>query len=240
MHVAKLDIQFVFPDNLSAMEEDSNRLRVNPKSVERIIKSDRTRAVILNAALEFVWSRPFREMSISSLMATTDISRSAFYQYFEDIHQLMKELLDMLSEDIFTAASPWISGVGDPVGLIHESLGGLVEVCYRRGPFLRAISDAATTDERFEKDWSEFLCAFDGAACAIIEADQQQGLIASFEPRPVAFALNRLDAYTMIEAFGSHPRDEPEPIREALVRIWVSTLYGSEWVEKGSSNLLRK
>lgn len=40
MHVAKLDIQFVFPDNLSAMEEDSNRLRVNPKSAERIIKSD--------------------------------------------------------------------------------------------------------------------------------------------------------------------------------------------------------
>jgi hypothetical protein len=65
-------------------------------------------------------------------------------------------------------------------------------------------------------------------------------LIAAFDPRPVAFALNRLDASTIVEAFGKHPRDEPEPIREALVRIWVSTLYGSEWVEKGSSNLLRK
>ena len=221
------------------MEGGSDHLRVNPKSAERVIKSDRTRADILNAALEFVWSRPFREMSVSSLMATTSISRSAFYQYFEDIHQLMKELLDMLAEEIFAAAKPWIAGVGDPVALTHESLEGMVHVCYQRGPFLRAISDAATTDDRFEQDWSDFLGAFDDAACARIEADQKQGLIARFEPRPVAFALNRLDAHTVIEAFGKHPRSKPEPVHEALVRIWISTLYGSEWVEKRSSNLVR-
>ncbi|PQJ27277.1 TetR/AcrR family transcriptional regulator [Rubritalea profundi] len=178
-------------------------------------------------------------MSVSSLMATTSISRSAFYQYFEDIHQLMKELLDMLAEEIFAAAKPWIAGVGDPVALTHESLEGMVHVCYQRGPFLRAISDAATTDDRFEQDWSDFLGAFDDAACSRIEADQKQGLIARFEPRPVAFALNRLDAHTVIEAFGKHPRSKPEPVHEALVRIRISTLYGSEWVEKRSSNLVR-
>jgi AcrR family transcriptional regulator len=184
--------------------------------------------------------RPKTAASPSISVVTPDISRSAFYQYFEDIHQLMKELLDMLAGEVFVAASPWVSGVGDPVALTKQSLEGLVRVCYQRGPFLRAISDAATTDERFEQDWSGFLSGFDDAAASRIEGDQQQGLIAAFDPRPVAFALNRLDASTIVEAFGKHPRDEPEPIREALVRIWVSTLYGSEWVEKGSSNLLRK
>ena len=221
------------------MKKSSSRLHINPKPTERIIKSDRTRADILNAALEFVWSRPFREMSVSSLMATTDISRSAFYQYFEDVHQLMKELLDLLAEEIFVAAKPWISSVGDPVALTHESLAGLVRVGYQRGPFIQAIADAATTDERFEKDWSKFLKGFDDAASARIEGDQKQGLIATFDPRPVAFALNRLDAYTLIEAFGKRPRAQPEPVLEALVRVWVSTLYGSEWVEKSSSNLVR-
>ena len=172
-------------------------------------------------------------------MATTSISRSAFYQYFEDIHQLMKALLDMMAEEIFVAANPWIAGVGDPVVLTKESLGGLVKVCYRRGPFLQAIFDATSTDQRFEKDWSDFLGGFDDAACARIEGDQQQGLTAPFAARPVAFALNRLDTYTIVEAFGKRPRSKPEPIRDALVRIWVSTLYGSEWVEKGSSNLVR-
>ena len=52
-------------------------------------------------------------------------------------------------------------------------------------------------------------------------------------------ALNRLDAYTLIQAFGQHPRSQPEPVREALARIWISTLYGSEWVGKESSTLIR-
>lgn len=222
------------------MERGSDHLRVNPKSAERVIKSDRTRAGIINAALEFVWSRPFREMSVSSLMVTTNISRSAFYQYFEDVHQLMKELLDMLAEEIFAAAKPWIAGVGDPVALTHESLEGMVHVCYQRGPFLRAISEAATTDERFEQDWSDFLGAFDDAACARIEADQKMGLIPEFDARPVAVALNRLDASMLIHAFGKHPRSEPDPVLKALSRIWISTLYGPLWLESESSNLVRK
>jgi AcrR family transcriptional regulator len=179
-------------------------------------------------------------MTINSLMASTDLSRSAFYQYFEDIHKLMGTLLQMLAEEIFASSNLWLEGVGDPVDLMNEAFEGLTRTCYRHGPFLRAVSDAATTDERFEKDWVQFLVAFDDAGIARIEADQAQGLIASFDARPVAFALNRLNAYTFIDAFGQRPRKQPKPIQEALARVWISTLYGPEWFEKGSSNLVRK
>lgn len=84
------------------------------KPASRVTKSDRTRSVILNAALEFIWSRPFRDMTVNSLMASTDLSRSAFYQYFDDVHHLMKTLLDMLAEEIFASVSLWFEGVGDP------------------------------------------------------------------------------------------------------------------------------
>ena len=206
----------------------------------KIGKSEVTRTVILNAAFDFIWSRPFREMSVNSLMATTGVSRSAFYQYFKDLHELMKTLLDLLQDQIFAAAAPWISGIGDPVALMQETMTGLIRVCYQRGPFLRAVSDAATTDKRFEKAWNQFLGRFDDAACARIEADQKQGLITYFDTHPVAFALNRLDAYTLIQAFGQRPRNQPEPVREALARVWISTLYVAEWVDQGSSNLIRR
>ena len=224
---------------MSDMKRSSPKLRAIPQQAPRIRKSDRTRAAILNAALEFLWSRPFREMNVNSLMTSTDISRSAFYQYFEDIHKMMETLLHMLAEEIFTSSNHWLEGVGDPVALMNETFEGLTRTCYRHGPFFRAISDAATTDERFEKDWMRFLGAFDEAGTARIKADQAQGLIASFDARPVAFALNRLNAYTFIEAFGQRPRKQPKPIQEALVRIWTSTLYGAEWSEKGSSGLVR-
>ena len=58
--------------------------------------------------------------------------------------------------------------------------------------------------------------------------------------RPVAFALNRLDAYTLLQAFGQRPRKQPDPVRDSLIRIWISTLYGAEWVGKETSDLVRR
>ena len=211
------------------MENSSSPVQVSPQPSLKIGKSERTRAAILNAALDFIWTHPFRDMTVNSLMARTGVGRSAFYQYFKDLHEVMEALLDVLQTDIFEAAQPWIVGVGDPVALVHESLTGVVRVCYTRGPLLRAIADAATFDERFEKNWNQFLSGFDNASCDRIEADQKQGLIPAFDARPVAIALTRLDAYTILEAFGQHPRKQPEPILDALFRIRASTLYGNEW-----------
>ena len=153
---------------MSEKRRSTSPLRVSPQPTLAIRKSERTRAAILNAALDFVWSHPFREMTVGTLMASTDVSRSAFYQYFHDLHEVMKTLLDMLQDEIFEVAEPWIAGVGDPIVLMHETLAGLVRICYRRGPFVRAVADAATTDDRFEKDWRRFLGRFDDAACARI------------------------------------------------------------------------
>jgi len=227
----------LYSDGMS--DAGPSRLRVNPQPVLKIGKAERTRAAILDAAFGFLWSRPFREMSVNALMQSAGMSRSAFYQYFSGLHDLMRTLQDLLQGEIFAAAEPWIGGTGDPVSLMHETMAGLVRVCHQQGPFVRALSDAATTDEVFEEAWTQFLGAFDDAGSARIEADQQQGLIPDFDPRPVAFALNRLDASTLIAAFGQHPRMEPEPIREALARIWIATLYGTEWLERDSSTLVR-
>ena len=217
----------------------AHNLFVHSGDASKPKKSERTRQAILNSAMDFIWTRPFNEMTVSSLMAPTGASRAAFYQYFKDLHELMETLLDLLQDEIFVAAAPWITGTGDPVSLLCEGLDGLVRVCYERGPFLKAISDSAASDKRFENAWEKFLGGFDDAGCALIKADQEQGLIPDLDPYSVMFALNRLNAYTLISAFGQHPRKEPEPIRDALALIWVSSLYGAEYIGTGSSTLVR-
>jgi len=59
-----------------------------------------------------------------------------------------------------------------------------------------------------------------------IEQHQAAGLVLQFPARPIAVALNRLDASLLIEQFGRRPRGNPEAVRGALTRIWISTLYG--------------
>ena len=87
--------------------------------------------------------------------------------------------------------------------------------------------------------WKQFILNFDDSATARIEADQQQGLIRDFDARPVAEALNRLNVLTLLDAFGQHPRKQPEPVYDALARIWIPTLYGSEWLDGRTSDLVR-
>jgi len=224
---------------MSEFKKSSTPLRVNPQPTLKVEKSERTRVAILNAGLAFVWSHPFRDMTVNALMASTGLSRSAFYQYFDDLHDLMETLLGMLKDEVFAATGSWFTGAGDPIALLNESLAGLVDVCNRLGPILRATDDAAATDERLETAWIQFVNQFDDAVTTRIEADQKQGLIPVFDARPLAIALNRLDVYTLIEAFGQDPRSQPEPVHEALSRIWISTLYGSEWLGDGSSDLVR-
>ena len=201
----------------------NERPRATPRL--RPTKSERTRAAILDAALEFLWSKPFRDLSVRSLMSPLDVGRSAFYQYFRDLHEVMETMLHELEAEILSVANPWLGGAGDSVETLKVSLAELVRVCHARGPLLRAVTDAAVTDRRLERAWNEFLGRFDQAVTARIEAEQATGRIPPFDARSVAMAFNRMDAYAFIHAFGRHPRNPPGPVLDGITRIWISTLY---------------
>ena len=188
-------------------------------------KSERTREAIFVAALEFLWTQPFREMSVHRLMAGTTLSRPTFYQYFKDLHELMEALLSELEQEILRSASLWQTGEGERVTTLEATLREVVDVCYRRGPFIRAISDAAPMDQRLESAWESFLARLDTLVAAQIESEQALGLIAPFEALPVARALNRMDAATFATSFGRRPRAQPEPVLQSITRIWTNTLY---------------
>lgn len=189
-------------------------------------KSDRTRAAILSTAQKFFWNQPFRDLTVGELMARAGLSRSAFYQYFNDLHDMMRVMLDGLRDEILTAAGPWFTGEGDPIPLLHESLEGLVKVCYKQGPFLKAIADASTSDETLEKAWKAFLKVFDDAVAARIEYHQSLGLIPPFPAFPMAVAFNRMDAYLFIHGFGQRPRADRDATLQTIKRVWLLTLYG--------------
>jgi len=122
---------------MSRIKRSSSLLQVGPEPVPKIGKSERTRSAILNAGLEFLWSHPFRAMTVSSVTGPAGVSRSAFYHYFNDLHELMETLLGILQAEIFDAAESWIAGVGDPVALLDETITGLVRVRHERGPLVQ-------------------------------------------------------------------------------------------------------
>lgn len=199
-----------------------------PADYSKFRKSEQTRQNILNTALEFLWIHSFRDLTITGLTNQAGISRTCFYQYFGDLHNLMEKLLNDLKWEILAAAEPWLIAKEDSIEKLSESLYAVVKVCYERGPILRAIFESAPMDERLEKAWNDFVKAFDDAVTARIIQDQATGLAADFEARSVAIALNRMDIGILIHHFGRNPRSELQPVYQAIARIWLNTIYGKE------------
>jgi AcrR family transcriptional regulator len=204
----------------------NQQYRIALKEVTAPRKSDKTRQEILDAALKYLWKHPYRDLTVNELMAITGSSRSAFYRYYEDLPSLMKHLLQGLKEELFTVTAAWFIREGDPISLLKESLGNMVSVCYQQGPILRAVSDAAPMNEGLEKAWTRFVQDFDDAVTQRIEHQQAAGLIKPFDARPVATALNNMNAELVRRHFGRRPRSNQKSVREAIIRVWVATLYG--------------
>jgi AcrR family transcriptional regulator len=165
-------------------------------------------------------------LTVGEVMAGTTLSRPAFYQYFTDVHDLIVSLLADIEAIMHQTADPWISGEGEPIAALRESLRGVVETCVQHGPIIRAVAEAAPLDERLEQAWSSFMERWDDAVEARIVAQQRDGLIPPVDARRIANALNALDATLVIAAFGRHPQDDPTDLLETMHRVWSSTLYG--------------
>jgi AcrR family transcriptional regulator len=201
------------------------RRRRRPEEAER---------AILAAARSFLSEHPFREMKVEDVMARTGLSRPAFYAYFKDRYELVTRLLEGIGGLLFAVDRRWL--VGDPgvgkeesAAVLREALGGGAETFQRYGPVLRAISDAASYDERVEEVYRGGLIErLIIAVEARIFRDVSAGITpAGLDPRETARALVFMTERYLIDAYGT-PRANDAAVVRTLQKVWISTLYGPE------------
>ena len=211
---------------MSANRTARRDVRQNARARARRHVPDEARREIVDSAVRFLWQRPFRDLTVGQLMAGTSLSRPSFYQYFDDLHDLICSLLSDIESVMRRTANPWLAGEGDPVGAIRDALAGVVQTSVDHGPILRAVSEAAPLDERLERAWSAFMERWDDAVEARIRAQQGEGLIStSLDARRVANALNAMDAAVLIAEFGRRPQGDAEAVLDTLYGIWRGALY---------------
>jgi len=181
----------------------------------------------MDSATRFLWERPFRDLTVTELMAGTPLSRPAFYTYFTDLHELVETLLGDVEAVMHATAHPWVSGEGEPLAALLESQRGVVLTCLDHGPIFRAVAEAAPLDERLEQTWAAFTKRWDDVVEARIEAQQADGLIRkSLDAKRIANALNTMDTGLLLAEFGRRPQGDPEAVLGAMHEVWSRTLYG--------------
>jgi AcrR family transcriptional regulator len=203
------------------------RRRRRPEEAER---------AILAAARSFLSEHPFREMKVEDVMARTGLSRPAFYAYFGDRYELVTRLLEGIGGLLFAVDRRWL--VGDPgvgreasVAILGDALRGGAETFERYGPVLRAISDAASYDQRVEEMYRFGLIErLIVAVAARISRDVEAGISPpDLEPRETARALVFMTERYLIDSYGTSPPHRAgaaDATVRTLVAVWTSTLYG--------------
>ena len=202
------------------------RRRRRPEEAER---------AILAAARSFLSEHPFREMKVEEVMARTGLSRPAFYAYFKDRYELVTRLLEGIGGLLFAVDRRWL--VGDPgvgrgesAAILRDALGGGAETFERYGPVLRAISDAASYDERVEEVYRGGLIErLILAVEARISRDVAAGITpAQLDPSETARALVFMTERYLIDAYGTPRTNNTDAVVRTLQTVWICTLYGPE------------
>jgi TetR/AcrR family transcriptional regulator, ethionamide resistance regulator len=183
-----------------------------------------TRREILAAADRFLRERPYRELSVEVVMSETGLTRTAFYRHFDDVTDLVLRLLTDLGSELYAIAERWsaVAGSNYP-SPAHAGLAGIVDFFARNGPLVRAIREAATTDEQIERAYRGALEAFIDTTTETFDRLVQAAQLEVPDTGALARALNLMNEAYLVDEFGRGEGD-PELALATLSTVWLGAI----------------
>ncbi len=181
-----------------------------------------TRREILAAAERFLRERPYRELSVEAVMEGTGLTRTAFYRHFDDTTDLVLRLFAEIGQELLLVAQRWgeSAGAGFPAPA-QAGLAGTVDFFVKHGPLVRAIVDAAGTDEQIEAAYRGSLEGFSDLAARTLDRLVADGRLQLSDTRAMARALTLLNAAYLLEEFGREPFGDRDIALATLETIWL-------------------
>ena len=167
------------------------------------------------------------DLGVERIATTAGISRTAFYFYFADKRELLVRLTEDVTELLYLEADRWFSGQGDAESEVREALRQIADVYAQHAPLLRVIVEVSTYDDEVGAFWRQVIGRFVTATRMRIEAEQAAGKAPGFPAEATAFALAWMIERTMYQLNRQDPSFGREEAIEALVRVWMRSIYGS-------------
>jgi len=188
-------------------------------------RHDEVRDGVRRATLELVEDASFKDLTVDEIARAAGISRSAFYFYFRDKHDLLVATAESLVEDLYREAEVWWHGDGEPRELIRTALEGVVAIMRRHAGLFRVVTEVSGYDEEMELFWRALIGRFVRATAEHLEREQAAGRVRpELDPGASAEALvwgvERLWWVTL----GDEGRSDDDVV-DTLTRLWLGALY---------------
>jgi AcrR family transcriptional regulator len=191
---------------------------------------------ILDAAERLLRRVPFRKLTIGGLMATTGLRRPSFYQYFDDLYEVLAKLaqrhVKVLFQDSQQSADR-ILNMSDIDMLSEESAAirrdEFLRVCtmHRKNRhFYRLLFQTSALDPAVRRIYRNYIRAIAQHTADVIRQVQSKGVGTWLDPDETALALCLMTEFYVFEKVVDGPGSNLEKMADTLQTIWELVVYG--------------
>jgi AcrR family transcriptional regulator len=190
-------------------------------------KGDLRRTALLEALDHHLQDSSLDSINIADISRRAGVTRSAFYFYFQNKAAAVAALSEEMYDEAFAAGAVLIGSEGTPRWRIETTITGLFDAWERHQHLIRAMLDARAGNPSVRELWDADRDSFVEPVAAMIEAERAAGRApAGPDASALATVLLELNdrALERLSIGGALPREDHI---EALVTIWLRTVYGT-------------
>jgi AcrR family transcriptional regulator len=195
-----------------------------PQQAARRRTREEVQAEVRVALVELLAERPFKDVTIDELARRAGLSRTAFYFYYPDKNEVLKEAAESAATEIYAEADRWWHGSGPPEQLVREALEGIANVYCDHGDMLRAALEVTTYDPEFRAFYWALIRRFVDATAEHLGRELDAGRARPMEVEAVAESLVWMAERCAYAFFLTEGRPQSEVIGP-LTAIWVHAVY---------------
>jgi AcrR family transcriptional regulator len=166
----------------------------------------------------------FKDLTVDEIARAAGITRSAFYFYFRDKHDLLASATRAVFDRLYVEADRWWHGQGDPRERVRDGLEGVVAVYAEHADLLRIVTEAASYDPETRDFWRGLIQRFVDSTAEQLRADASAGRLADVDPDDVAEQLVWMVERCCYVQIATGDRD-PAELAASLTRTWTALLY---------------
>lgn len=190
-------------------------------------KGDQRRLQLLSALDALLQERTLDAVNVADISERAGVSRSAFYFYFDNKAVAVAALLNRMNEQAEFVASALLEVEGTPRERFEQQIRGAVDVLEKHRYLYRAMLEARQLDASVRDVWDADRNSFVSPIAELIEAERVAG---NAPPGPDSRALATILLDLNDRSLERLALGDPLPVEEridALVTVWVRTIYGT-------------
>src|SRR4051794_40074844 len=152
-----------------------------------------------------------------------------FTRHFDDLADLLVRASREAIDELFEAQQALgRARTGDDPHAVRQAIEPPVDVYRRHGPLLRAMAEAAASDQQVAEGYHAMRRRFDELVEDSLGALAGTAGVPPANLAETARALNLMNEAYLLDAFGREPRVSTETAVQTLTEIWAALIYRGE------------